>query len=72
MDAVLDGDGSGVGVPHGAVLVEFGESMLRGDECTHKSCSYTSSTSRHNDHTAPGNRQGCHHRKNARSQLGSR
>lgn len=32
MDAVLDGDGSGVGVPHGAVLVEFGESMLRGDE----------------------------------------
>jgi len=32
MDAVLDGDGSAVGVPHGAALVEFGEAMLRGDE----------------------------------------
>lgn len=30
--AALQGDGSAAGVPHGAVLVEFGEAMLRGDE----------------------------------------
>lgn len=32
MGAALEGDGGGVGVPHGALLVEFGEAMLRGDE----------------------------------------
>lgn len=32
MQAALEGDGSGVGVPHGFLLVEFGESMLGGDE----------------------------------------
>ncbi len=31
MGAALEGDGSGVGVPHGSILVEFGEAMLRGD-----------------------------------------
>lgn len=31
MDAALEGDGTGVGVPHGAALIEFGEAMLRGD-----------------------------------------
>ncbi|MSQ54362.1 MAG: hypothetical protein EXR31_03235 [Betaproteobacteria bacterium] len=31
MAAALEGDGSSAGVPHGAVLVEFGEAMLRGD-----------------------------------------
>ena len=31
MDAVLEGDAARVGVPHGEVLVEFGEAMLRGD-----------------------------------------
>jgi tRNA C32,U32 (ribose-2'-O)-methylase TrmJ len=28
----LDGDGSRAGVPHAALLVEFGEAMLSGDE----------------------------------------
>ena len=32
MQAALEGDGGGVGVPHGALLVEFGEAMLGGDE----------------------------------------
>lgn len=32
MQAALEGDGSGVGVPHGALLVEFGEAMLGDDE----------------------------------------
>ncbi|CAM9973405.1 unnamed protein product, partial [Phaeothamnion confervicola] len=32
MGAALEGDGGGVGVPHGTLLVEFGEAMLRGDE----------------------------------------
>ncbi len=27
----LDGDGAGAGVPQGALLIEFGEAMLRGD-----------------------------------------
>lgn len=31
MGAALDGDGAGVGVPHAALLIEFGEAMLRGD-----------------------------------------
>lgn len=30
--AALEGDGGAAGVPHGAVLVEFGEAMLGGDE----------------------------------------
>jgi hypothetical protein len=32
MQAALEGDGSQVGVPHGALLVEFGEAMLGSDE----------------------------------------
>ena len=31
MGAALEGDGGGVGVPQGTLLVEFGEAMLRGD-----------------------------------------
>lgn len=32
MGAALDGDGTGVGVPQAALLIEFGEAMLRGDD----------------------------------------
>ena len=32
LGGVLEGDGAGVGVPHGAILVEYGEAMLRGDD----------------------------------------
>lgn len=32
MGGVLDGDGAAIGVPHGAVLIEYGEAVLRGDE----------------------------------------
>ena len=31
MSAALNGDGATVGVPHSAVLIEYGEAMLRGD-----------------------------------------
>ncbi len=31
MSGVLGGDAEAIGVTHGAVLVEFGEAMLRGD-----------------------------------------
>ena len=31
MSEVLEGDASATGVPHGALLVEFGEAMLVGD-----------------------------------------
>jgi hypothetical protein len=31
MAAALAGDAAGIGVPHGAALVEFGEAMLGGD-----------------------------------------
>ena len=32
LGGALEGDGAQVGVPHGALLVEFGEAMLRGDD----------------------------------------
>jgi hypothetical protein len=32
MESALEGDGSEVGVPQGALLVEFGEAMLGGGE----------------------------------------
>ena len=32
LSAALEGDGTQVGVPNGAALVEFGEAMLLGDE----------------------------------------
>ena len=28
---MLEGDGAGVGVPHAAALIEFGDAVLRGD-----------------------------------------
>ena len=31
MSGVLEGDGAAIGVPHGELLVEFGEAMLVGD-----------------------------------------
>lgn len=31
MGAALNGDGAAVGVPHSALLIDYGEAMLRGD-----------------------------------------